>query len=334
ETEYVPYNKRPETYIVPIVFALIFFVGVVGNGTLVLIFIRHRKMRNVPNTYIFSLALGDLLVIVTCVPFISTLYTLESWPYGEVICKVSESAKDVSIGVSVFTLTALSAERYYAIVNPIRRHVAGRVSTKPVTQFTTIGVWALAVLLAVPAAVFSYVPEISLNTNKTIKICHPYPEELGKVYVQTMVMVKFLSYYAIPLIIIACFYIMMAHHLILSAKNMPGEMQGLSSQIRARKKVSKMVLAFVIIFILCFLPYHIFNLWFNFNPKSEEDYNDFWNVFRIIGFCLSFINSCINPITLYCISGKFRKHFNRYLFRSCTKGRHTLSLRGNSGTMC
>jgi hypothetical protein len=78
EAGYVPYNKRPETYIVPVLFALIFFVGVVGNGTLVLIFIRHRKMRNVPNTYIFSLALGDLLVIVTCVPFISTLYTVST----------------------------------------------------------------------------------------------------------------------------------------------------------------------------------------------------------------------------------------------------------------
>jgi hypothetical protein len=76
EVGYIPYNKRPETYIVPILFVLIFVVGVLGNGTLVLIFIRHRNMRNTPNTYIFSLALGDLLVIVICVPFISTLYTV------------------------------------------------------------------------------------------------------------------------------------------------------------------------------------------------------------------------------------------------------------------
>ena len=79
EFVYVPYSMRPETYIVPVVFALIFVVGVLGNGTLVLIFIRHSNMRNVPNTYIFSLALGDLLVIVTCVPFISTLYTVSRY---------------------------------------------------------------------------------------------------------------------------------------------------------------------------------------------------------------------------------------------------------------
>lgn len=151
-----------------------------------------------------------------------------------------------------------------------------------------------------------------------------------------MVIIKFLSYYAIPLIIITFFYILMAHHLVLSTRNMPGEMQGQSTQIRARKKVAKMVLAFVIIFMLCFLPYHIFNLWFHFDPHSQEVYDDFWHAFRIIGFCLSFINSCINPITLYCVSGTFRKHFNRHLFCCCTdsRGRHSLSRRGNSAIIC
>lgn len=48
--DYTPYYTRPETYIVPVVFAIIFVVGVVGNGTLVVVFLRHRAMRNVPNT--------------------------------------------------------------------------------------------------------------------------------------------------------------------------------------------------------------------------------------------------------------------------------------------
>lgn len=47
---YTPYSDRPETYIVPIVFAIIFVVGVLGNGTLVITFMRHRAMRNIPNT--------------------------------------------------------------------------------------------------------------------------------------------------------------------------------------------------------------------------------------------------------------------------------------------
>lgn len=47
---YTPYTERLATYIIPIIFALIFIIGVLGNGCLILIFFRHRAMRNVPNT--------------------------------------------------------------------------------------------------------------------------------------------------------------------------------------------------------------------------------------------------------------------------------------------
>lgn len=50
DVPYEDYKYRPETYMVPIMFGIIFIVGVVGNGTLIIVFIRHRAMRNVPNT--------------------------------------------------------------------------------------------------------------------------------------------------------------------------------------------------------------------------------------------------------------------------------------------
>lgn len=48
--DYVPYEKRLETYIVPVLFFIIFVVGIVGNWTVCVIFIKHPSMRNVPNT--------------------------------------------------------------------------------------------------------------------------------------------------------------------------------------------------------------------------------------------------------------------------------------------
>lgn len=81
-----------------------------------------------PCSYILSLALADLLVILTTVPLVSTIYTVEYWPWGSFLCSVSEYMKDVSIGVSVFTLTALSSDRYFAIVDPLRKfHAHGKL---------------------------------------------------------------------------------------------------------------------------------------------------------------------------------------------------------------
>jgi len=48
-TRLYPYFMRPETYIVPVVFSIIFVIGVLGNGTIIVIFLKFKTMRNVPN---------------------------------------------------------------------------------------------------------------------------------------------------------------------------------------------------------------------------------------------------------------------------------------------
>ncbi|XP_023937234.1 neuropeptide CCHamide-2 receptor-like [Bicyclus anynana] len=309
EGGYTPYSDRIETYLVPVIFAIIFIVGVLGNGTLVIVYVRHRGMRNAPNTYIFSLALADLLVILICVPFVSVIYTLESWPWGEAICRISETGKDISIGVSVFTLTALSAERYCAIVNPFRKLQLRKL---PLVCATII--WAAALIFAAPAAFFSSTIYHEIENNYTIIYCSPYPETWDN-YAKWMTLTKAIVYYALPLLVIAFFYSLMAQRLLASTKEMPGALHGGQgeAQAKARKSVACMVLIFVIVFFICFLPYHALEVWYYMSPTAQSDYNDFTHALRIIAFCLSFLNSCVNPVALYCVSGVFRQHFNRYL---------------------
>ncbi|KAK1122323.1 hypothetical protein K0M31_009545 [Melipona bicolor] len=314
EEEYTPYEQRPETYIVPIVFLLILVIGLTGNGVLALTILRHSNMRNVPNIYVFSLALGDLLVIMTCVPFTFTLYVLDSWPFGPLLCKFSECVKDVSVGVSVFTLTALSADRFFAIVDPMRKlHATG--TGRRATRFTVIVaamIWLLAIMCAIPGS-FSYIKVFKVNSNVSFNVCYPYPAEFGPNYPRMILVCRFFIFYAVPLSIIAFFYILMARHLMHSTRNIPGEMQCQVKQVKARKKVAKMVMAFVIVFAVCFFPQHVFMLWFYIHPTADKDYNAFWHYFRILSFCLAFTNSCINPIALYCVSNTFRRYFDRYL---------------------
>ncbi|CAL4080783.1 unnamed protein product, partial [Meganyctiphanes norvegica] len=273
----------------------------------------YPTMRNVPNTHIISLALGDLLVVFFTVPFIGTIYTFSSWPFGEVVCTLQETVKDVSIGVTVFTLTALTVGRHPSWIGP-----SGKVpgtSTKGTEIFPIqVLIWVLSVLLALPGAVFSNVRTFPTSDGTKIFACSPFPESFGESYVKANIVAKLLIYYVVPLLVIGWFYMMMAKNLVRSADCIPGEahqQRNYVKQVAARRKVAKMVLAFVVIFAVCFLPNHVFLMWFYFNPNSKQNFNQFWNVFRIVGFCLSFINSCINPLALYFISGTFRKYFNR-----------------------
>ena len=60
------------------------------------------------------------------------------------------------------------------------------------------------------------------------------------------------------------------------------------AQGRARRKVAKMVLSFVVLFAICFFPMHVFFFWFYFTPSSSEDYNIYWHSFRILGQLANF----------------------------------------------
>ena len=225
EEQYVSYNLRPETFIVPVVFGIIFIAGVVGNGSLLMMFCRHKDMRSAPNMLIFNLALGDLLVLLVSVPFTGTIYTFESWPYGTFMCKFTEFARDTSVGVSVFSLTALSADRYFAIVHSVRKRVSGSKSKQMICLIVFI--WILAVGLAMPGALFSHIMsfEISNTTNVTayIHVCYPFPSDFGPNYPKVIVMVKALTHYIVPILVIGTFYSIMGNHLLRSTNALPGQ---------------------------------------------------------------------------------------------------------------
>lgn len=97
--------------VMTLVYIIIITVGLLGNVTLVRIFITNSAMRSVPNIFISSLACGDLLLLVTCVPVDAFRYFSEEWVFGEAACKLIPVIQLTSVGVSVFTLTALSADR-------------------------------------------------------------------------------------------------------------------------------------------------------------------------------------------------------------------------------
>ncbi|KAG8189385.1 hypothetical protein JTE90_021887 [Oedothorax gibbosus] len=311
EEPYIPYELRPETYIVPSVFAVVFFVGLLGNGTLVLIFVRNRFMRSIPNTYIMSLAIGDFLVIVGTVPFISLIYTFDSWPYGTFMCKLSEFLKDLSSGVTVFTLTLLSIDRYIAIVKPLHK-LTGH-GGKTFTIFLVGIVWLVAISIAIPGAHFSYLWEVPLYPNHVIYVCYPFPESMKPWYPRTMVLVKFFVLYAVPLSLIAIFYALMARHLFSASKDSFGNQDGQVQKRKGRTKVAKIVLIFVVLFAVCFFPSHVFMFWFYFHPNAIDNYTPFWHTWKIMGYMLTFFNSCLNPIALYFISGVFRLQYRKYL---------------------
>lgn len=105
------YNIWPPGIGIAAVYGVIIIVGLVGNVTLMKTCLLVKSMRTVPNLFLSSLALGDLLLLVTCAPVDASRYLVDEWLFGRVGCKMIPFIQLTSVGVSVFTLTALSADR-------------------------------------------------------------------------------------------------------------------------------------------------------------------------------------------------------------------------------
>ncbi|NXW83711.1 GRPR protein, partial [Alopecoenas beccarii] len=303
-------------YAIPTIYGIIILIGLIGNVTLIKIFCTVKSMRNVPNLFISSLALGDLLLLVTCVPVDASRYLADEWLFGRTGCKLIPFIQLTSVGVSVFTLTALSADRYKAIVRPMEiqaSHALMKICVRAAI------IWIVSMLLAVPEAVFSDLhPFHEKGTNRTFVSCAPYPHSDG-LHPKIHSMASFLIFYIIPLSVISVYYYFIAKNLIRSAYNIPVEGNvHVRKQIESRKRLARTVLVFVCLFAFCWLPTHIIYLYRSYH-YSEVDTSVLHFIASICARILAFTNSCVNPFALYLLSKSFRKQFNNQLF--CCRAR-------------
>lgn len=120
------FNKYFQTF-VNIMYIVIFLMAVIGNGIVCFIVQSSPRMRTVTNFFIANLAVGDMLMALFCIPFSSiSLFVLNYWPFGEILCRFVNYSQAVSVLVSAYTLVAISLDRYIAIMWPLRPRITKR----------------------------------------------------------------------------------------------------------------------------------------------------------------------------------------------------------------
>lgn len=129
-------------------YLLIFLVGVVGNVLTCTVIARNKVMWTPTNSYLFSLAVSDLLVLLLGMPL--ELYELwQNYPFllGKGGCYFKTFLFETVCLAAILNVTALSVERYIAVVHPLRaKYVVTRTHAKRVI----LTVWGVSVLCAVP----------------------------------------------------------------------------------------------------------------------------------------------------------------------------------------
>lgn len=266
-----------------VAYSLIILLGLVGNTLVIYMIILYKNMRTVTNFFIANLALADLMVDTICLPFTLAYTLLDEWKFGAVLCHLVPYAQALSVHVSILTMTVIALERYRCIVFHLERRLSRSAS------FTIIGLtWAASAVLAGPLAIFreyrrEEIPYIGLH----IAVCsEKWPHGTNRdavIYSLSMLLLQ----YVIPLGVISyayvCIWAKLRNH------RSPSSRSG--DSLHRRKKTTKMLVVVVLVFALCWLPFHIFQLASDLDLVLRfKEYKLLYTIFHIVAMCSTFAN--------------------------------------------
>ncbi|XP_053268625.1 delta-type opioid receptor-like [Pleuronectes platessa] len=296
-------SMSPIIPIITAVYSVVFVVGLLGNCLVMYVIIRYTKMKTATNIYIFNLALADALVTTT-MPFQSTDYLLNTWPFGEVVCKVFISIDYYNMFISIFTLTMMSVDRYVAVCHPVK---ALDFRTPIKAKMINVCIWLLSSAAGIPAFVLG-----GTQTNSDITECAlQFPEPY--VYWDTVMKVcVFVFAFVVPVLIITVCYSLMV--LRLKSVRM---LSGSREKDRNLRRITRLVVVVVAVFVVCWTPIHIFIL-----IKALVSVPETTAIMAAYFFCvaLGYTNSSLNPVLYAFLDENFKRCFKDFCLSAKLKG--------------
>ncbi|KAF7667391.1 hypothetical protein LDENG_00064450 [Lucifuga dentata] len=141
--------------LMPSIFGVICFFGIFGSSIVIYTIVKKTKFcsqQTVPDIFILSLSIVDLLFLLGMPFLIHQLVGNGSWCFGATMCTVITALDSNSQIVSTYILTVMTLDRYLATVYPIHfKHVR-----TPVMAGVTVAlVWMFSLVSITPVWMYT-----------------------------------------------------------------------------------------------------------------------------------------------------------------------------------
>ena len=311
-------------------FILIAVVAAVGNFLVCFAILRNRHLRSNPsNLFLLSLAVSDLLTATFAMPFdIEFLFLEGVWKHGPVMCVTFLTVYLITVPTSIFTLLAISVDRFMSLKDPLRRFRRSQFMTRARSLIIIGIIW-----------VYSFIWALLPIMGWRIKGRKP-------IY-KGFCMVPFTPVYSVatsfincigPLLLTCVFFILAfiiacTHHREVHKLSTQGSRHASKDDAKVYVKnlrAAKTTSMFVAAFLFCWQPYKYFSIVSNlYGGKHWKPYP--WKVY--VGLLmLGYLNSALNPF-LFAFQNKRFKATYLELFRSLKPATDPRSTRRRRSTI-
>lgn len=286
--------------LMPLHYSLVFIIGLVGNLLALVVIIQNRKKINSTTLYSTNLVISDIL-FTTALPTRIAYYALGfDWRMGDALCRITALVFYINTYAGVNFMTCLSIDRFFAVVHPLRYNKMKRVEY---AKGVCIFVWILVFAQTLPLLINPMSREEVERTT-----CMEYPNFENTESLPWILLGACFIGYVLPLVIILICYSQICCKLFRTAKQNP-----LSEKSGVNKKALNTIIFIIVVFVLCFTPYHVAIIQHMIKKLHYHDVLDCGqqHSFQIslhFTVCLMNFNCCMDPfIYFFACKGYKRK---------------------------
>lgn len=276
-----------------VVYSVVCTLGLPANGLTAWLTLLQALRGNVLAIYLFCLALCELLYLSTLPLWVVYIHNKHQWTLGARACKVSAYIFFCNIYISILLLCCISCDRFLAVVYALesrgRRH-----------QKTAICI-SLCVFVLV-GLVYYPVFDMDVEDGSCFEPMRMSEKIAGFHYA------RFAVGFAIPLCTIA-----FTNHRIFRSIKLS---MGLTAAQKAKVKHS--AIAVVVIFLVCFAPYHVVLLikaatfsYYRGDKVKVCAFEASLYTVSMVFLCLSTVNSVADPIIYVLATDHSRQEVSR-----------------------
>lgn len=204
-----------------------------------------------------------------------------------------------TVFASIFTLTALSVDRYLAF-KPFLKH---RIVTKTKAMFTLSLIWIFSAICAFPQF-------LAMRTTEPVRdwpiyFCTSGLNSTTGILFRRSYGTCLIVLYIVPMLVMLFSYISIAKRI------WSGPLQSNSNNLNdtsiaiGKKKITKMLFAVVLLFIICWMPYNIMSFVMDLMKTEEETGTSHRIIFHYV-LLLAHVNCAANPIVYWILNKSFR----------------------------
>ncbi|XP_008278568.1 C-X-C chemokine receptor type 1 [Stegastes partitus] len=282
-----------------IVYFIVFVFSLFGNSVVIYVVYYMRKGRVSTDIYLMHLALSDLLCCLT-LPFWAVDKHF-GWMFGNLPCKLLSGFQEASVYSGVFLLACISVDRYFAIVRATRVLPSHHLLVKVVCGV----VWLVAGALALPVAIKR---ESTYDDLLEQFVC--YENLTNESSEQWRVSIRLLRHtvgFFLPLVVMAVCYswtVVTLFH----------------TRSQQKHKAMRVILAVVLAFIVCWLPYNVTVLIDTLIRGDTIESPPCETIYRVevvlnVTQVLAFMHCAVNPVLYAFIGVKFRNQLLLALYK-------------------